>query len=245
VNRRHADAVRSGYLGPGLLRKFGQMLWILASSFFFWCAFREIRGSFVARPGYDFPTPITKPYLALVLALGIALAWPPVRTWQFERFLSARSTELTDGRPAHVHCNSTFDTMMDPAMLAAGHAQWETGDIAYQSPWCSVMMAYLRHPERADQDELFTLAMFTHEAMHIRGEHDEARTECQAVQRAYRAARLLGIPEDVARQNARDVFGLYQQRANGGSLQQQYYSAQCGPGLALDEHLPDSTWALP
>jgi len=223
----------------------GFMLWMLAALFFFWCAFREIRGSFVARPGYDFPTPITKPYLILVLALGVACAWPPLRTWQFEHFLSVRSTELTEGRPAHVHCNTTFDTMVDPAMLAAGHARWDTGEIAFQAPWCSVMMAYLRHPQRADRDELFSLTMFTHEAMHIRGEHDEARTECQAVQRAYRAARLLGVPEDVARQNARDAFTLYQERGRGGSLQQQYYSAQCAPGLAWDEQLSDSSWAPP
>jgi len=146
----------------------------------------------------------------LVFALGMACAWLPLRTWQFEHFLSVRSTELTEGRPARVHCNTTFDTMVDPAMLAAGHARWDTGEIAFQAPWCSVMMAYLRHP-----------------------------------QRAYRAARLLGVPEAVARQNARDVFVLYQERGRGGSLQQQYYSAQCAPGLSLDEHLSDSSWAPP
>jgi hypothetical protein len=221
------------------------MLWMLASMFFFWCAFREVRGSFVPRAGYDFPTPITPAYLLLVLALGIGCAWSPVRIWQFERFLSAQSTELAEGHVAHVHCNTAFDTMVDPASLAAGHARSDTGEIAFQAPWCSVLMSYLRHPGRADREELFSLSMFTHEAMHIRGEHDEARTECQAVQRSYRAARLLGVPEDVARQNARDVYTLYQGRASGGSLQQQYYSAQCAPGLSLDEHLSDSSWAPP
>jgi hypothetical protein len=57
------------------------MLWILASLFFFWCAFREILKSFVAPAGYDFPTPVSKPYLATVLGFALLLALPatPVR----------------------------------------------------------------------------------------------------------------------------------------------------------------------
>ena len=70
------------------------MLWILASLFFFWCAYREIRNSIVPRPGYDHPTPITKPYLAIVLALGVLLAWTPVHRWYFEWFLSRMATAL-------------------------------------------------------------------------------------------------------------------------------------------------------
>jgi hypothetical protein len=46
------------------------MLWILISLFFFWCAFREIRGSLVAPPGFDSPMPVTKPYLALAVCLA-------------------------------------------------------------------------------------------------------------------------------------------------------------------------------
>jgi len=34
------------------------MLWILISLLFFWCAFREIRSSFVAPAGFDLPMPV-------------------------------------------------------------------------------------------------------------------------------------------------------------------------------------------
>lgn len=222
------------------------MLWILASLFFLWCAFREIRGSLVAPPGFDFPRPVSKPYLATVVGLAAAFAWPPVHTWYFQSLLSVRATELADDHRARVHCNTLFDTMIDSEMLASGHANPRTGKIVMQKPWCSTLMAYLRHPAGASHEELDSLDLFTHESMHIRGELNEARTECQAVQRNYRAARMLGVPDATARQNALDIYNInYQQRGQIGGMQTAYYSDQCAPGKALDEHLSDSTWATP
>jgi hypothetical protein len=220
------------------------MLWILAALFFAWCAFREIRSSLIAPAGFDSPMPVSKPYLATMLAMTAVVAFPPLRTAYFEHVLSVKATDLADNHRARVHCNTLFDTMLDPEMLAAGHANPRTGKIVLQKPWCGVLMSYLRHPARASHAELDSLDMFTHESMHIRGELDEARTECQAVQRNFRAARLLGVPESTARSNALDIYRVnYQQRGQIGGMQSAYYSADCAPGGALDEHLPDSTWA--
>ena len=222
------------------------MLWILASLFFFWCAFREIRTSIVAPPGFDFPMPVSKPYLALMLALAVLFAWPPVHTWYFERFLSANASELADNHGAKVHCNTIWDTMLDAEMLAAAHADPQTGEIGIQHPWCDTLSSYLHHPNRATEDELWSLAIFTHESMHIRGELNEALTECEAVQRNYRAAKLLGVPDGTARRNALDYYNIiYQERGKIGGMQSEYYSDQCAPGKAMDEHLSDSTWATP
>jgi hypothetical protein len=222
------------------------MLWILASLFFAWCAFREIRGSIVAPAGYDFPSPISKPYLALVLALAAAFAWPVARTWYFQWYLSGKATELADNHRAMVHCNTTFDTMLDPEMLAAGHANPRTGKIVFQHPWCGTLMSYLRHPGRATHQELDSLDIFTHESMHIRGEMNEARTECQAIQRNYRAAKMLGVADTIAKINALQIYNInYQERGQIGGMQAAYYSDQCAPGKAMDEHLIDSTWSLP
>ncbi|HEX4153506.1 MAG TPA: hypothetical protein VHY75_14970 [Steroidobacteraceae bacterium] len=220
------------------------MLWILASLFFVWCAYREILYSIVAKPGYDHPTPASKSYLAVVLTIAAALAWTPVHLWHFERFLSLRATELADNHRASVHCNSIFDTMVDAEMLAAGHADPRTGKIGIQHPWCNTLMSYLRHPDRANEQELWSLGLFTHESMHIRGEMNEARTECQAVQRNYRAAKLLGVPDPIAKQNALDYYNnSYRHRGAMGIMQAAYYSDQCAPGKSMDEHLIDSTWA--
>ena len=222
------------------------MLWILASLFFFWCAFRELRRSIVPAPGFDVPTPVSKPYLAIVLILAVLFAWPPVHTWYFEGFLAKKATELADGHRAKVHCNTTFDTMIDPEMLAAGHANPRTGKIVIQKPWCGTLMAYLRHPGRATDEELASLDMITHESMHVRGELNEALTECEAVQRNYRAAKLLGVDDDTAKRNALEYYNVvYQQRGEIGGLQAAYYSNECAPGKTMDEHLADSTWATP
>lgn len=222
------------------------MLWVLASLLFVWCAFHEIRASLVAPAGFDRPIPITKSYLAIVLCLAVLFAWPPIHTWMFERFLSRQATALAEGRPAHVHCNTVWDTLFDPEMLAAGHASPVTGKIALQKPWCSRLSSYLAHPARANELELWSMAMFTHESMHVRGELNEARTECEAVQRNYRAAKLLGVADATARRNALDYYNnLYKARRDEGIMQAAYYSAECVPGGAMDEHLGDSTWAPP
>jgi len=222
------------------------MLWILTSLFFFWCAFHEIRTSIVAPPGFSRPTPVSKPYLAVVLTLAVLFAWPPVHTWHFEHFLSAKATELADGHRAKVHCNTIWDTMLDAEMLAAAHADPQTGEIGIQHPWCHTLRSYLNHPNRATEDELWSLGIFTHESMHIRGERNEALTECEAVQRNYRAAKLLGVPDGTAKRNALDYFNIiYQERGEIGGMQGAYYSVECAPGKAMDEHLSDSTWATP
>jgi len=222
------------------------MLWILTSLFFCWCALREIRRSIVAPSGYDFTMPVSKPYLAIVLALAVLFAWPPAHIWYFQRFLSAKATQLAENHYANVHCNTIFDTMLDSEMLAAGHANPKTGQIGIQHPWCGTLMSYLRHPGRASHEELDSLDIFTHESMHIRGELNEIKTECQAVQRNYRSAKLLGVPDVIAKKNALDIYNInYQMRRQIGGLAGGYYSDQCAPGKDMDEHLIDSTWATP
>jgi len=220
------------------------LLWIAISLFFLWCAYREVRTSLVAPAGYDMPRPVYVPYLAGVLVLAAVFAWPTLHRWYFEHYLSAQATALADGHRAHMHCNTVLDTMFDPEMLAAGHANPRTGKIVIQAPWCDRLSAYLRHPGHASEEELASLDMFTHESMHVRGELNEAVTECQAVQRNARAARMLGVAEEVAHRNALDYYNiLYQRRLEVGGLAGSYYSAECAPGKALDERLEDSTWA--
>ncbi len=219
------------------------MLWSAAAAFFAWCAFREVLWSVRPQPGFARPRPISKRYLAIVTVLALGCAWPPVHTWRFQSFLSAGATELADGHRAHVHCNTVFDTMLDTEMLASGHANPKTGDIVFQAPWCGTLMSYLAHPERASEREIVSLAIFTHESMHVRGELNEALTECEAVQRNYRAARILGVPDAIARRDALAYYdSTYRERGRIGGMQSAYYSDECAPGRAMDEHLGDSTW---
>ena len=73
--------------------------------------------------------------------------------------------------------------------------------------------------------------------MHARGEYNEAKTECLSVQRNYRTAKLLGVADDIAKQNALDYYDKYYLKSSDG-----YLSKECAPGKILDEHLSDSTW---
>jgi hypothetical protein len=57
---------------------------------------------------------------------------------------------------------------------------------------------------------------------------------------------MLGVADSTAKKNALDYYNIsYRQRAEIGGMQGAYYSNQCAPGKAMDEHLSDSTWAVP
>jgi len=224
------------------------MLWLLASLFFCWLIFRELKARWFPDPAYERAArpSIHKPYVFVLAVLALACAWPPFQIWRFERMLSAKATELADARRANVHCNTVFDTFFDSAYLAAGHANPENGEIVFQYPWCQTLMDYLAHPGRASEAEIASLNLFTHESMHVRGELNEAITECQAVQRNYRAARLLGVTDIPARNSALSYYQrTYMDKGRIGGMQAAYFSNECAPGRALDERLVDSTWVVP
>ena len=223
------------------------MRWILISLVLCWLIYREFRNHRVVREGYDTPdlTPVFKPYVAGLAVLAAASAWPPYHYWRIEHYLSAKATELADAHRAHVHCNTVFDTFFDSNSLAAGHANPETGQIVLQYPWCERLMAYVAHPDPADWEGRTSLNILTHESMHVRGEYNEAVTECESVQRNYRTARLLGVADGPARRTAVAYYQIdYLQKGAVGGMQAPYFSTECAPGRSLDEHLADSTWAL-
>ena len=221
------------------------MLWWAMAALFLWLALREVYGGFVAKPGFTEPQEIQKSYVLILLLIAAAFAYTPLRYWRFEQFLTAKARILSESSQASVHCNTFFDTAIDPMALASGHADLETGHIVFQKPWCGVLMDHLQHPDRMDREGIFSVQMFAHEAMHVRGEKNEAITECQAIQRHARAARLLGIaPDALAKQSGMTYYRLYyQQRKQIGGMQAVYYTDDCAPGKPLDEKLKDSTWA--
>ncbi|MBL8299162.1 MAG: hypothetical protein JNN30_12565 [Rhodanobacteraceae bacterium] len=216
------------------------MLWILCSLLCCGLIARELLGAWRG----DRPDPVYPPYVIVLTLLAAGFAWPPFSTWQFERFLEQKARLLTEGRKVSVHCNTLFDSLFDPEMLAAGHANLESGKIVIQTPWCGVLRSYLDAPEDADGEAIFSLSLFTHEVMHIRGERNEAATECQAIQYYARMARLLGVPGGLAdahaQHNYREIYLVH--RSNAGDNFRHYFSSECAPGKALDLRLSDSVW---
>jgi hypothetical protein len=218
--------------------------WLAFSIFFLWLATREIYYGYVPRKGFDNPNPnISKPFVLTTLAIAVALAYTPVRYWHFERYIAEKARILSETDKATVHCNTFFDSMIDPNVFTIGHVYIDTGRIVFQHPWCGHLMDYLDQPEKAKPEGVISLLILTHESMHIRGELNEARTECQAVQRYVRAAMLFGVAERVAKAQGLAYYnGLYKSRSTHGHMSSKYYSDECAPGKALDEKLSDSTW---
>ncbi|MGB1236920.1 MAG: hypothetical protein ACPG4U_01845 [Pseudomonadales bacterium] len=209
------------------------MLLLLVSLFFACLAWREVRNARASVQGFD---RVSKVYLGFCLGLAVLSAWTPLKKLHFESFLSDRATQLAQ-REASVHCNSAFNAMFDNAIGVIGHANPHTGDIVFQLSWCEQLMDYLDAPHTANTRERYSLMLFTHEVMHIRGELNEQKTECQAIQRNHLAGELLGISREIAALHTLEYF-------EREYLRHPYFSEHCRPGGPLDEQLIGSAWYL-
>lgn len=207
------------------------MILITLSLFFGWLMAREIRNPF---GGFS---PFSKGYIATLGLLAIACAWPAIKTWRLESLLSEKASIIAERPNIKVKCNSLFGSIFDGQGVSnnAGTAYIEKGKIAFEQNWCSNFMKYLDEPEFATGDTLFSMHLFTHEVMHIRGERVETKTDCQAIQRNHHVGEMLGIHPRVARANAQRYYETLYPR-------HPYFSRECIPGGKHDERLPNSIW---
>ena len=74
--------------------------------------------------------------------------------------------------------------------------------------------------------------MLAHESWHLRGERDEGRTECFALQSGVELGERLGLPEKTARQMMRQQLTENQLRARGAL--EYLVSPDCRDGGPLD-----------
>ncbi len=175
-------------------------------------------------------------YLIVLAALTLTFAWTPLKFWRLEKTLTKHAAVFSERSEATVSCTSVFDSIFDPYdMTRAASAYFDTGEIIFHYGWCKRFMGYLEDPVYISDDELFSMHLFTHEVMHIRGERNERETDCQAIQRNHLLGEQVGIDPFVARQNAIQYYEtLYKTHP--------YYDPSCAPHKALDEKLPNSIW---
>ncbi|MFT7527633.1 MAG: hypothetical protein ACI9LY_002792 [Arenicella sp.] len=204
---------------------------LLLSVFFCWSIFREI-----ANPTEGFNN-FSLGYMSVLAFLAFACARPAYKTWSLESFLSEQATRIAERPGVKVKCNSVFDTLFDGKGLQslAGTAYPDTGEIFFESGWCKNFMGYMDDPENPSQDELFGMHVFTHEVMHIRGDLNEKRTDCQAIQRNQRVGELMGIESSVARINAQKYYHDFYPK-------HPYFDKECKRNGKYDEHLTNSIW---
>lgn len=205
------------------------MLFAIVAAFFFWLIFRELRSS-APKDSVSFG------YMGVCFLLAGLLLWSPVSTWRLEQKMTDIVHELADNKPTKVKCEGLVASIFDRTpMRWAGYTYFETGDVVFKAGWCRNLKKYLRNPAEADARVRYSVMLLVHEAMHVRGERNEQRTECQAIQRYYRAARMLGVPSETAKEHGTLYFTSYFPK-------HPYYSPKCAPHLEMDEDLSDSLW---
>lgn len=183
--------------------------------------------------------PLWSVSILTVVAVGALV--PGLQRANEERTL-ARAASALVGHPVAVHCQSTAAALVDAGNELGFVPYDEDGvplprTILKRDP-CKALRAYLgggrEHPSR---DEVVAVHVLTHEAMHLRGETNEATAECQAVQRDRATAVLLGATARQADKLARTYWlTVYP------DMPDDYSSAECRPGGALDENLSTAAW---
>lgn len=210
---------------------------LLLTFFCLWLLWREAKRYIVDKRdirNFD------KGYIFVVCLFTIALAWQPISYWQFERYLNQRAQLISEQQNAKVYCQTLVDSIMQNAFNRAGHANPATKEMWMDYPYCSHLKAFLNNPNQYLHSSRlskkpYSLAVFVHESMHVRGEYDEQKTECQAIQRNYRSAKIMGLNEIQAQTFAvryyTEAYPIHP-----------YFTHRCQPNGELDENLYDSTW---
>lgn len=177
----------------------------------------------------------------LLAAVGAGLLVPVWRHARLEHRLDGVATALV-GAPVHVHCQTAgqefFDVGSELGLVRTGpDGRPERTTLIKRGP-CRRLADYLRSGrDNPSRDEVVAVHVLSHEARHLAGTMDEARAECEAMQRDARTAQLLGADAVQAQALARTYWQLvYPQMGDG------YRSGDCAPGGALDEHLGQGPW---
>lgn len=180
-----------------------------------------------------------KKYISALVGIIALLLVCPIWNYYGSLRLDWRAQELSEQSKASVNCDVLG---MGQYIRYAGFVYRGSKEINLKYPYCSMMKKFLRNPDMYLNEirlgkEFFSLHVFTHEAMHVRGEFNEQKAECQAVQRNYRAGKIHGLSDEQAKKFAiRFYLEAYPRQA--------YFSEKCHPGGEYDEKRIDSTWNL-
>jgi hypothetical protein len=187
------------------------------------------------------------PLLAVVcFELAALAAVPVVRITAEQHRLGRVATELA-GAPATVHCQRLASAMADLSN-DLGHVnlgpdgQPEHATLI-KNEQCRLLASYLASATvraRPSYQQVIAVHVLTHESMHMRGIASESQAECAAVQRDALTAEMLGATRDEAR-----LLALRYWLTVYPLMPDDYRTADCGPGLPLDERLPTAPWVRP
>ncbi|MCW2599403.1 MAG: hypothetical protein JWM02_1232 [Frankiales bacterium] len=188
------------------------------------------------------PRPFPAWSTSLLAVVTVAAAIPVAQRAIEERRLADVASQLV-GHRVGVHCQTTTAAMVD-AGAELGFVPYDANGIPLPRTTlkrvpCNDLKHYLGGGRaNPSYGEVVAVHVLTHEAMHMRGQTSEASAECEAVQRDRTTAALLGAtPAQAAKLALQYWLTVYPHMPEG------YFTQDCKPGGAMDEHLASAPWA--
>jgi hypothetical protein len=188
--------------------------------------------------------PRSFPMLAtgIPIAIAVATGVPVVQHSRLEHRLAAVASQLA-GLPVTVRCETLGQAWTDAhpesgyVWFGADGRPEHSATITWQT--CSDLGSWTGSDHTSSSlEQVVAVHVLTHEAMHMAGLRNEAAAECAAVQRDVRTALLLGATPMQARTMAARYWTEIYPR-----LSEDYRTASCAPGGALDERIADPPWS--
>jgi hypothetical protein len=176
------------------------------------------------------------------VALACAVLVPGVLRARLEHRLGVASEAIV-GVPVEVKCQSFGGAFVDVGG-DLGYVAFSPDGVPERSTLikrgqCRDLSAYLRS-NKVDppREQVVAVHVLTHEAIHMSGVTNEARTECLALQHDARMAQLLGAAPEAA-----DALALTYWTEVYPRMPTDYRSEECGPGLLLEARLSGAPWS--
>lgn len=192
----------------------------------------------------DVPPP-RRSFRALLVGMGVIAALAAVvwiagtRGWdgldddakeQATALFSAEASRIV-GRPVEIRCDES-GRIVGAVQHSDGVAE-VGGDLAYLTPTrCHDLYRQAFEGGGPFSQTARAVAVLAHEAWHLRGERDEGRTECFALQSGVELARRLGASDDTARRMMRQQLAENALRARGDA--EYLVPPECRDGSELD-----------
>lgn len=183
------------------------------------------------------------PWVSVIglLAVGAAGVAPWLLRVGLERRLSAAASEVV-GSPVTVRCQSFGQAFVD-AGVELGYVRFDEDGRAepvalIKRDQCRDLADYVASGGvRPSREAVVAVHTLTHEAVHLMGIRDEAKTECLAVQLDAEMARRLGASAESASRLAAFYWEELYPR-----MPSHYRSVECAAGFDLDAGLSGAPW---
>ncbi len=191
--------------------------------------------------GLGRPRPLPVWSLAGLVVVSLVCAIPGAQRRNEERRLASVASRLV-GHSVTVHCQSTAGALVD-AGAELGYVAYDAAGVpeprtTLKREPCADLKHYVGSDKRRPSlEQVVAVHVLTHEAMHMRGETNEAVTECEAIQRDALTARMLGASE----RQAAGIARIYWQIVYP-DMPEEYRTGDCVRGGTLDEGLGTAPW---